>query len=93
MAGEGSSQHVPAFVGHLLTNPAVRSAAEAAGKVPPAERSAAIAKVINDHLGTSLSPEEGQAVALQAKEQLTSLAASPDVVSAAADQIIGPPNP
>lgn len=91
MASSDSSQHVPAFVGHLLTNPAVRDAAEAAGKATtPEAYNAAIAKVINDHLGTNLSPDEARTVAEQAKAQLKALKASPQTVSDAESNIIFP---
>ncbi len=90
MADTESSQHAAAFVGHLLTNPDVRAAAKAASLKPAAEYPAEITKVINAHLGTSLTPEEGAAVAQEAKQRLGALKASPETVSEADDNIIAP---
>ncbi len=90
MADSDTSQHAAAFVGHLLTNPAARTATEAAAKLPSEQWPAAIAKVINDHLGTSLSPAEGVAVANEAKQRLQTLKASPQTVSDVESNIIMP---
>lgn len=90
MADSDISQHAAAFVGHLLTNPAARAAAKAASEKPSAEFPAEIAKVINAHLGTSLTPEEGAAVANEAKARLSALTASPQTVSEAEGNIILP---
>jgi len=84
------SQHAAAFVGHLLTNPAARAAAQAASKKPAAEFPAEITKVINTHLGTNLTNEQGVAVAKEAKERLGTLKASPQTVSEADDNIVAP---
>ncbi len=90
MADTDISQHAAAFVGHLLTNPAAQAAAKAASAKSAAEFPAEIAKVINAHLGTNLTPEEGLAVAKEAKTRLGMLKASPQTVSAADDNIVAP---
>jgi len=90
VAESDNSQHAAAFVGHLLTNPAARAAAEAAAKLPKEQWPDAITKVINDHLGTNLSTPDGLAVAKDAKERLNALKLSPQTVSAAEANIIAP---
>jgi len=84
------SQHAAALVGHLLTNPDVRTAAKAASAKSAADFPAEITKVINTHLGTNLTTDEGVAVAAEAKKRLGALVASPQTVSEADDNIIAP---
>jgi hypothetical protein len=88
-----SSQHVQAFLGHLLTNETVRDEAKAATDITdPAARSEAMATVINKHLGTSLTPEEATAVASQTADRLAELKADPKTpVDQAHANIIGGP--
>ncbi len=90
MADSDISQHAAAFVGHLLTNPAAQAAAKAASSKSAAEFPAEIAKVINAHLGTNLTPEQGLAVANEAKTRLSALTASPQTVSEADGNIVLP---
>jgi hypothetical protein len=89
VAETDTSQHAAAFVGHLLTNPAVRTAAKAAG-ANPAEFPAEITKVINTHLGTNLTPEQGLAVANETKARLGALKAAPQTVTEAEGNIVLP---
>ncbi len=85
MADMDSSQHVQAFIGHLLTNPEALREASAAGT------GEAITGVINKYLGTNLSSEEGEQVAKEAGRRLGALHADPSPIAEARANIMGGP--